>query len=220
MSQIIIGYTYEGPTDLRFLSGIIQRTFVDVGFECNKDIEVVEPVISIKKEPGNRFNEAMIQCCQQAFDNGVMAFCIHVDADDASDENVFRTRINPAMDEIKEISAGICNNLVALVPIQMIESWMLADKELLKAEIGTDMSDADLGLTRKPESISEPKETIKQAIRIARQNLVKKLRKELDISELYQPLGQKIPMNSLNQLPSYRKFKEEVRKAYKRLNYL
>jgi len=220
MSQIIIGFTTEGPTDVRFLSSIIQRTFVEVGFECSKEVEVVEPVIYIVKDKGDHFNEQIIKCCQKAFENGVMAFCIHADADDESDDHAFKFRINPTFEEIRAIKEGICDNLVPLVPIQMTESWMLADKSLLKEEIGTEMNDTQLGLARDPESVNNPKEVIAEAIRIARQSLTRRRRKDLDIGELYQPIGQKISLNKLEKIPSYNKFKEEVRNAYRKLNYL
>ena len=50
-----------------------------------------------------------------------------------------------------------CKHIIPTIPIQMIESWMLADKELLKRLINAkDMSDADLGLDRAPESYADP----------------------------------------------------------------
>lgn len=36
--------------------------------------------------------------------------------------------------------------------IQMVEAWMLADKELLKSEIGTQKSDFELGILRAPKT--------------------------------------------------------------------
>ena len=220
MSQIIIGYTTEGTTDVRFLESIIQRTFIEIGFECQCEIEVIEPIIFIKMERGLSFSEQIVQCSQYAFNKGVMAFCIHVDADSDSDDDVFQSKMKPAIGSVAVANLEVCDNLVPIVPIQMTESWMLADKQLLKDEIGTDMSDAELNIIRRPESIRNPKEVINEAIRIARAPLAKRRRKNLNISELYQPIGQKISIDMLNMLPSYLKFKEEVRNAYRKLNYL
>ena len=54
----------------------------------------------------------------------------------------------------KNISVGLSHlkTSVIIVPIQMTESWMLAEKELLKKEIGTDKTDIELGIHRDPES--------------------------------------------------------------------
>jgi len=213
MSQIIIGYTTEGTTDTRLLESIILRTFVNVGFECNTQVEVVTPVVYVKKDSGEDFIEQIFQCSKIAFENGVMAFCVHVDADAQNDDFVLENKI--------ESEDGFsCKNLLAIIPVQMTEAWMLADKQLLKNEIGTDKTDAQLGINQNPETITDPKSTILNAIRIARQSIVKRRRKDLSIAELYQPVGQKIELKKLEILPSYMKFKESVREAFRKLHYL
>jgi len=90
----------------------------------------------------------------------------------------------------------------------------------LKKEIGTTKSDAELGLNRNPESIANPKRLIADAIRIARQDEVKRRRRELSIEELYLPIGQKVSLTALERLPAYQQFKEAVRSAFRQLNYL
>jgi len=97
---------------------------------------------------------------------------------------------------------------------------MLADKELLKTEIGTSQSDAELGINRSPEAYPDPKQAIESAIRIARQSLTKRRRHDLSISELYLPVGQKIPLGTLYRLHSYQKFKKAIINAFKNFNYL
>jgi hypothetical protein len=219
MSQIIIGLITEGSTDIRLLESIVERTFVDVGFECDTQIEVITPIINIEKGKGD-FISQIENCCRRAFEVGVMALCVHADADDISDNNVFVSKVNPAITAIVALEGDFCKILVPVIPVQMSECWMLADKQLLKDEIGTDMSDAELGINRRPESISDPKAVIENAIRIARKDMVKHRRQELPVSELYQPIGQKIELGKLESLPSYLKFKEAVRNAYRSLNYL
>jgi len=102
----------------------------------------------------------------------------------------------------------------------MTEAWMLSDKELLKAEIGTSKSDAELGIQKSPEVYPDPKQVIEMAIRIARQDLTRRYRRKLTIAELYSLMGQKIALNKLKNLSSYQKFKEAVRDAFNSLNYL
>ncbi len=220
MNRIIIGYSTEGSTDVRFLQSIIERTFVEVGFECSSQIEVMTPVVYIKKSKGDTFPNQILHSSKEAFENGVMAFCVHSDADAENDAVVF-DKINKAFDKVyTEEDKNICNNLIAIIPIQMSEAWMLADKQLLKDEIGTTLEDFQLLINKAPEAFTDPKTTIKEAIRIARKDFPKRRRGSLTIAELYQPIGQKIEIEKLNALSSYRKFKEGVRDAYRKLNYL
>jgi hypothetical protein len=217
--QVIIGFTTEGATDVRFLESIIQRCFEAVAFECDGQIEVL-PVQYIEKEKGE-FVEVVKRYAQQAEEHGIMVLCVHCDADDTTDTKTFEYKINPAFSAVFTTEGShLCKNLVAIVPVAMTEAWMLIDTALLKAEIGTDKNDAELGADRFPETYANPKERIESAIRIARQDLTKRRRRDLAISELYSPIGQKISLSKLENLPSYLKFKEAVRNAFKKLNYL
>jgi hypothetical protein len=138
---------------------------------------------------------------------------------DKSSKDTYKDRINPAKKALdKESEQTHCKILVPIVPIHMIEAWMLADKALLKEEIGTDKSDNELEINRKPETISDPKKVIENAIRIA-QN-VSKRRKSLSILELYEPLGTKIKVEKLAELSSYQDFKKNIEDAFKMLKLL
>ena len=134
--QIIIGFVTEGPTDARFLENIIQRSFENIAFECEGYIEIL-PVQFIKKQFTD-FTEAVKSYAQEAKKRGIMVLCVHTDADGKTDTNAFNNKINPAFTAVDDVQGEhLCKNLVAIVPVQMIEAWMLSDKELLKAEIGT-----------------------------------------------------------------------------------
>ncbi len=217
--QIIIGFTTEGITDNRFLLSIIQRSFEDVALECTGTIEVL-PVQFIEKQSG-AFVEVVKDYAKRADEIGIMVLCVHADADSRTDAATFTNKINPAFDAVRNLPGNDhCRNLVALVPVQMTEAWMLADKELLKTEIGTHKNDSSLGIARAPEDYADPKTTIESAIRIARQALTRRRRHDLTIADLYSPIGQKVSLNTLGSLQSYQKFKEAIRSAFSLLNYL
>ncbi len=219
VKQIIIGFTTEGATDVRFLESIIQRSFESVAFECNGQIEIL-PIQHIEKISGN-FNDAVKNNAKLAMKIGIMVLCVHCDADDTEDTSTFNNKINPAFDNITKLNDNsICNNLVAVVPVAMTEAWMLSNTNLLKDEIGTNKSDAELGIDKHPEKYSNPKACIENAIRIGRKDLAKHRRRDLTISQLYLPIGQKIALSDLENLLSYRRFKESVRTAFRKLNYL
>ena len=216
--QVIIGYTTEGSTDVLFLKSVVQRTFEHIAFECHGQIEIL-PVQNIDRLSGD-FIEAIIKCSVDADNRGVTVLCVHVDADSENDANALANKINPAFDAICKLDdENVCKNLVAIVPVHMTEAWMLSDIELLKREIGTNENCRALGLDRPPETIRNPKQAIEDAIRIARQGLPKRRRSKLSISDLYSPLGQKMPIDALDRLSSYQKFCEAVRIAFDKLGH-
>lgn len=218
INQITIGFATEGTTDVRFLESIIQRTFEEVAFDCTAEIEVL-PLQYLPKETGN-IEVSSVSYAKKADELGIMVLCLHKDADDKSDANAFQFNILPAFRSIESNPDIYCKNLVAIVPVQMSEAWMLADTELLKDEIGTDLTDQQLNIYQNPESIADPKKSIIDAIRIARQTMTRRTRRDLKIGELYQPVGQKIELVHLKKLPSYLKFREAVQRAFQKLNYL
>lgn len=219
MSNIVtIAYSTEGTTDKRFLESIIKKTFEEVAFGCDGAIEVYDPVY-IKAPKSGSFIDDMEFLSKEAHNIGSNVFCIHIDSDDQNDANVIDFKINPLVSAINMLGNDACKNIVAIVPIRMSEAWMLADKDLLKEEMNTTKSNAELGIHRAPESVADPKQLIIDAIRISQEHLPKR-RNRLTIGELYQPVGQNISIDYLDKLVSFRKFKSSIEEAFRRLNFL
>lgn len=215
---VTIGFITEGTTDVRFLGQIIRRTFEDVAFDCQGEIEVYEPQ-HIKS--GGEFIPEVFQASKDAHGIGMNVLCVHTDADDKNDNHVVQYKINPAFIKVtSSADADLCKTLVAIIPIRMTESWMLADKAVLKNEIDTELLDTHLDIHRNPESYANPKEAIENAIRIVRSNLPQRKRYEFGIGELYQIVGQKTDLAKLSRLSSYQKFRENVIESFKTLGYL
>ena len=218
--QLIIGLYTEGATDIRFLKSIVKRTFADIcRNECPKELEILNVQnIDIKK---SIFSDNIINASRKGVDDfGVMILCVHTDADDKTDTNAYLNKITPALNALENCNEDVCKNIVFIVPIQMTESWMLADKDLFKRMIGTNKNDNELGVYKAPEEYTNPKETISIAIRIANQERTKRRRKDLSISDLYLQIGQSIPIDKLATVPSYSKFQENIREVLRKLNYL
>ncbi|WP_069471370.1 DUF4276 family protein [Candidatus Marithrix sp. Canyon 246] len=115
-----------------------------------------------------------------------------------------------------------CKDLLAIVPVQMTEAWMLADKEALKEELGTQKNNQKLGLSfplKQVEKIADPKSKIQEIIRIAFKDLPTNKRR-VQISSLYSPLGQQVRLDILEKLPSYIKFKTNLTNTLIKLNYI
>ncbi|MGL3000252.1 hypothetical protein [Flavobacterium sp. RSSB_23] len=217
---ILAGLFTEGTTDVRFLSSVVERTLIDVVFECAGEFETKVEVITINKS-GLNFNQQIIEASRFAFDKfGVVFLFVHTDSDASTDELIFRTKIVPAQESLLLQDDMHCKHIVAIVPIQMTESWMLADKNLLKEEIGIEKTDAELGIHLNPEVITNPKSLIENIIRLSKEDLPKRRRNRgLNISDLYQIIGQKIEISELEKLPSYVKFKNSLIDKLRELNY-
>lgn len=218
---ILAGLFTEGNTDIRFLSSVVERTLQDVAFDCTGNIETKLEIINIQK--GNLgFNDQVLEASRVGFDKfGIILLFVHTDSDNLNDELVFNSKIIPA-NEMLLIQDGnlYCKEMVAIVPVQMTESWMIADKQLLKNEIGVDKTDAELGIHLNPELINDPKSQIESIIRLSKEDQTKRKRsKGLNISELYQIIGQKIELNELQKVPSYLKFKNSLIHKLKELNF-
>jgi len=220
--QIFAGLFTEGKTDIRFLESIVQKTLESIVFnDCSGQFDIDLTPIEINKTD-LKFIEQVLQASKQGLEElGITILCVQADADKKTLDDTYQYKINPCLIELeKQNENEYCKTLVAIVPIQETESWMLADKALLKKEIGTEKSDTDLGIHKNPESIANPKEVIEEAIRIARKNLTRKRRHNLSISDLYLPIGQSIDLKKLEKLPSYQDFKKNVEKAFRKLNLL
>ena len=149
-----------------------------------------------------------------------MFLFVHTDSDASTDELIFRTKIVPAEENLLLQDDMHCKHIVAIVPIQMTESWMLADKNLLKEEIGIEKTDAELGIHLNPEAITNPKSLIENIIRLSKEDLPKRRRNGgLNISDLYQIIWQKIEISELEKLSSYVKFKNSLIDKLRELSY-
>jgi hypothetical protein len=219
---ILTGMFTEGTTDVRFLESVVKKTLDDLAFECTGDIETELKIIEIDKT-GLSFNEQVFLASKTAKEEyDVLMLFIHTDADYNDDSVVFNSKIIPAKTFLDEQDDKlVCKKVIAIVPIQMTEAWMLADKNLLKDEIGIEGTDIDLGIHRRPEETNNPKAVIENIIRLSKENQVKRKRRTgLNISDLYQIIGQKIELSELENLPSYNKFKSSLREVLKELNFL
>ena len=211
----------EGTTDIRFLENIVQQTYERAAIQAYGEIDIELHVITIDKT-GLNFTQQVLKAAQKAKQEyGATIICVHSDADSSSIDNTLNTKFVPAQRCLLEQENDSCSRiLVNLIPVHMTEAWILADKQLLKRQIGTTLSDTELNLNKDPESIRNPKLAIENAIRIARQNIVKRRRRNLGIGELYAPLGQLINIDQLMDLKSYRQFWDNVINSLKQLNLM
>ena len=214
-----MGLMTEGTTDIRFLSSVITRSFEELIITESDELPDIYTIEIIDSIPGS-FTESVLNASKVAAERGVGILCVHTDADARNDSECYENKIIPAFKNIKNLGGELCENLVAVVPVQMTEAWMMADIGLLKEELMTEKSNETLQITRQPESIANPKEVIKLAINIAYQEIPRRRKRyEITISDLYLPIGQKINLDRLRVLPSYRKFIESARTTLQSMGY-
>jgi hypothetical protein len=220
--QIFIAAGVEGSTDIAFFKSIIEKIFEDIACECNKQVYIENEISFLKKTTGLGFVEQLISWSNESvIQYGANVLCIHADADADTTQKTIHTKIQPAKTALQETDKNThCHNIVAIIPVQETEAWMLADTDLFRQEIGTKLNNVELDIHRAPETIADPKDTIITAIRTANQNLTRRRRHELSIGDLYESIGSKIDLSKLRLLPSFQAFEAEVREAFKFLGLL
>ncbi len=220
MIQIFVGLIAEGATDHRFLKPIVEKSLVDIAFDCQGQVDIEVRVIECAK--GTTFTDYVSNAAQKGHQEyGISILIVHSDADNHNAENTYHNKILPAKDKLEQQSDEThCKRMAALVPIYETEAWMLADKALLIKQIRTDKSESELNINGNPETFNNPKERIEEAIRIGRSDLPRKIRNALSISELYDYLGGAIQIEKLRAFSSYQDFENNIRQELAKLNYL
>ena len=225
MRSLVLALYAEGPSDHLFLPIVIQRTSRQL-LEQHKQMAVrVLPVKSIElNRTGLGQAEYIAQAAAKAVDCN--ALVVHSDADHPTAEIALRDRYEPGYElvrQMREQGQEACELLLPLIPIQMTEAWMLADHEvLLQRVIGTNMSAQNLGLptrARQIEANADPKETLNTAIRRAYQHRSRRHR-DVDVTEYYKELAQKIRLERLHFLSSYQHFVRDLATTLRTLNFV
>lgn len=220
MTQLFIGLITEGTTDNRFLKPIIEKTLIDIAYNCRGQIDFYVKEIDCDK--GESFATYVLNASKIGNQIlGITILIVHTDADDSSKENAYNNKINQALASLEEESDEThCKNLVALVPIYETESWMLADKAAFIKSIGTNRNETELKISGDPETFTNPKEKIEEAIRIGRAEMPRKLRESLKISDLYSFLAETTKIQHLKNFESYIDFENNIKHVLRKLNLL
>lgn len=217
--SIVLSFLGEGTTDHRFFQNITERLIQKCLLEKNK--EAIIQWLPIERTGSNTTDIIVNAAIQSKY---CTTLILHSDSDDIDPDNAYVNKIKPGIDAVKKSRDELCKNITVVIPITETEAWMLVDKELLKYEMNTDLSNQDLGLSfplKNIERIADPKQKLLDAINIHHWNLTKKRRKNaVRIAELYEPISQQIELQKLEILNAYKDFKNNLIKALQNANVL
>lgn len=218
--QIYVALTTEGTTDIRFLENVIERTLWELACShLEQEVECVVNVLTVDKA-GLSFEEYVKKAAKEALSQfGANTLAVHTDADRMTYEERRTNKIVTVEEFLQEQNPNdYCLILTPVIPVRMIEAWMLSDRDLLRQEIGTSLTNAQLEIDGNPEIMASPKEKIENAIRLAREKATHRNPiKSVDISDLYGILGQKLSIEKLEGLDSFRKFEGEVLETFRKM---
>ena len=195
MKQFVFGLYTEGPTDMRYFRVLLQR-YLEQFLSANDVYSEIFDPIECRKQKGD-FIDQMRLLAQEY--SGLTAIFVHIDADDPSLDTVMDTRWNSWM------GTGPEGKWIPVIPIKMLESWMLADREALAKTLIASVADIDDELKGfQPESVPDPKAMLSK---IANRG---EKRSKLGFEE---PRAKQTDFAKLRRLPSFQAFEAVVRRT-------
>lgn len=201
MRYISIVLSVEGSTDRAFLWPIVYRTALSLA--ANAVIGETANFI----ERGT--NEGRIEdICKHAKEFDI--FVIHADATRSALTRIRQTIV----DAIREGVAQRCQideiRLIGLLTISEMESWALVSPESLAKSLGFVSWPDRLPIHWSPsqvETLADPKQTLEQVLK----GLLQRPLDPMYLHETLESLGSSIPLEELSVLPSYQRFRDDLR---------
>jgi hypothetical protein len=219
-TTLVVALFVEGRTDERFLPVLIQRE-IEAILLLNglKTTDVLEPILV---EPSNAERipntERILRLAQDTA--GYHMLIVHADADYPSAERALAERFEPGLklvQEFKLAGGSVCEHVIPVIPIQMIEAWMMADVPTLREIIGTRVDTRELGLPLHPhqvESVPEPKRLLLQAVAQALSDRPRRRRNpQRELAILQEPLARQVRLEELRRVPAFQEFEIAVHNA-------
>ena len=220
MKMLILALYPESSTDARFLPPITQRTAERIIAQYGENVvDVLEPVIVPSQSHQHREECILSAAC---YAHGYHALIVHADADGRTPDRALSERIRPGFDLVSRTDKEACKHLIPVIPVQMIEAWMLADHSALCEVIGTNLSPQILGLPSRSAEVerdANPKRTLNEVIQRAISHRPHR-RRQLDFSIHEEFLANMINLDILYLVPSYNASLLNLKKILAELNFI
>jgi hypothetical protein len=220
MNVLVLVLYAEGSTDNHFLPPIIQRTAERIIAKYGQDLVDVSELVIVPRQQNQRREECILSAARHVCH--CHALIVHSDADGRTPERALSERIQPGFDLISHSNEEVCKHLIPVIPVQMIEAWMLADHNALCEVIGTNLSPQILGLLSRSAEVerdANPKQTLKQVIQKAISHRPRR-RRQLDFSIHEEFLANMINLDTLYLVPSYKAFFLNLKKTLAELKFI
>ena len=209
----------EGKTDYQFLCPLLLRLCLSACGLAVQSVDVgdVLPLDHVASPQGASLAERIAQAAKAAAPAWNLLF-VHADADGDAGQ-ALRERVVPGLDLVRGLGLARTEG-VAVVPVRMMETWVLADSDALRAVLGTTLDDAALGLTLHGaalERLADPKLTLNAAFAATRPT---GRRGRAGATALLNALGEQVVLVQLRMLPSFRALEADLDTALRRLQIL
>ena len=220
MKQLVLALYAEGRTDERFLPVIIQRAADQILRQHALDlVDILEP-LSLKADSAvSSHEERILSVAKQAA--GFHALIVHADADAPTADNALQDRFEPGRRLVQESENDVCRDLLPIIPIRMTEAWMMADVEVFREVVGTDLTADQLGFparSHQVEAVRDPKH--KLAIALNQIFVRRRRRKKVHLGQYYEPLARRIRLNRLENVPAFRWFINDLTNVLEGLHFI
>jgi hypothetical protein len=205
MRVLVLGLYTEGPTDERFLPPLIRRTAEGVLAKYDGgdawDDTLILPIRPTAKQQRQNGAQKLLSAATNAC--GCHMLIVHADADGPTPDRARAERFDPGLELVKQAGESVCQDLLPIIPVQEIEAWLLADKEILLKKLGAnkDATVPNIPSLQRLEAMANPKEHLDRVI-----EAVNGLKGRITCSDLYEPLGEMVRLEKLEALPSYKAF--------------
>lgn len=219
MRQLVLALYVEGPTDERFLPPIVRRTAEDL--LAGRGVDILDPVViddEIHALP--TLVEQMVEAAREA--KGFYLLIVHQDADAPTRDLALEERIEPGVRAIAQHDDDCQQRIVPLIPVRMVESWMLVDVEAFCTVIPGCSDPERLDFPHSPhqiESILDPKLYLRQSVERGLAHRPRHQRERFSFPRVQSRLGESIRLAALQRVPSYQAFREEFSIALAELHF-
>lgn len=220
MKQLFLALYAEGRMDERFLPVVIQRAADRILRQHALDVvEVWEPVSLKADSVARNREERILSVAQQA--TGFHALIVHADADARTADDALDNRYEPGRRRVQESKNAACRELLPIIPIRMIEAWMMTDVEAFREVVGTGLSADQLGFPARAhqvETVRDPKHKLDMALNqiFSRRHR----RKRTHLGQYYEPMAQSIRLNRLESVPAFQRFTNDLTCVLEGLHFI
>lgn len=209
----------EGTTDAHFLRPLLLRLCEGLAARSREPVEVADPLILVD-EPRHKGlpRSERIALAANAADGAWLVLFIHADADGRNGQTARVERVQPGIDRLAG-TFGRNRQAVAVIPIRMTESWVLADTDALRQAIGTTRDDRALGLAdalvHGADRVRDPKALLRDAFIAARPHA-----HAAQLSAYLGQIGEAVSFERLRRLEAFRQVESDLEDALLQLAIL